>query len=183
MIVLQARSLNNNPHGRIDIVNVYQKVWSHGDVTCLSAQRLIVWTALAKCLDSLPTRNQVMVCGDMNTQLPQFTKVTGKAIPQRVCRDNRDEHELLDILRTSGVIAINTYKDANPFTYFGSGRKTQLDYIFLRAGQAVGRSKEVHGLHKFPLLAARGDGHHVPLWARLPSYWRIWRYAPTDAIA
>ena len=163
-------------HGGIDIINVYQKVWSHGDVSSLLSQRLIVWTALAKCLDGLPARNQVIVAGDMNTQLPQHTKVTGPAVPKRAYRDNRDEHELLDILRVKNMVAVNTFRAADPYTYVGPSSETQIDYIFMRNTQAIGHSKEAHGLHGFPLLAARGEGYHVPLWARLPSRWRVWKY-------
>ena len=166
-------------HGGIDIVNVYQKVWSHGDVSSLMSQRLTVWTALTKCLDGLPARNQVIVAGDMNTQLPQHTKVTGPAVPKRAYRDSRDEHELLDIMRVKNMVAINTFRDADPYTFVGPSSKTQIDYIIMRNTQAVGHSKEAHGLHDFPLLAARGEGYHVPLWARLPSRWRIWRYGPS----
>ena len=163
-------------HGGIDIINVYQKVWSHGDVSSLLSQRLIVWTALAKCLDGLPARNQVIVAGDMNTQLPQRTKVTGPAVPKRAYRDNRDEHELLDILRVKNMVVVNTFRAADPYTYIGPSSKTQIDYIFMRNTQAIGCSKEAHGLHRFPLLAARGEGYHVPLWASLPSRWRVWKY-------
>ena len=134
-------------HGGIDIVNVYQKVWSHGDVSSLLAQRMVVWTALAKCLDGLPARNQVILAGDMNTQLPQRTKVTGSAVPNRAYRDNRDEHELLDVLRVKNMVAVNTFRAANPYTYVGSSSKTQIDYIFMRSSQATGHSKEAPTFH------------------------------------
>ena len=168
-------------HGGIDIVNVYQKVWSHGDVSSLMSQRLTVWTALTKCLDGLPARNQVIVAGDMNTQLTQHTKVTGPAVPKRAYRDSRDEHELLDIMRVKNMVAINTFRVADPYTFVGPSSKTQIDYIIMRNTQAVGHSKEAHGLHEFPLLVARGEGYHVPLWARLPSRWRVWRYGPSTS--
>lgn len=102
--------------GGIDIINVYQRVWSHGTVDDIKAQRKKVWTALAQCLDSLPARNQLLVCGDMNTQLPYCKGATGKAVRKSTYRDSRDEHELLDILRLHGS-------------------RTQLDYVFMRTNQ------------------------------------------------
>ena len=91
-------------------------------------------------------------------------------------RDSRDEHELLDILRLHGLVAINRFHDPKTFTYTGADSQTQLDYIFMRSNQAVGLSKQAKGLHHFPLLAARGDGFHVPILARSPSRWRVWSF-------
>ena len=163
-------------NGGIDIVNIYQRVWSHGSVADVTAQRKKVWTALSQCLDSLPARNQVLVCGDMNTQLPFCRGATGAAVRSSGYRDTRDEHELLGILRLHGLVAINTFHDPKTFTYSGAGSQTQLDYIFMRSNQAVGLSKQAKGLHQFPLLAARGDGFHVPILARIPSRWRVWSF-------
>ena len=133
-------------------------------------------TALAQCLDSLPARNQVLVCGDMNTQLPYCKGATGKAVRKSTYRDSRDERELLDILRLHGLVAVNTFHDPKPYTYSGAGSRTQLDYVFMRTNQASGLSKQARGLHQFPLLAACGDGFHVPLLARIPGRWRVWHY-------
>ena len=163
-------------HGGIDIINFYQRVWSHSTVGDIKAQKKKVWTALAQCLDSLPARNQVLVCGDMNTQLPYCKGATGKAVRKSTCRDSRDEHELLDILRLHGLVAVNTFHDPKPYTYSGAGSRTQLDYVFMRTNQASGLSKQARGLHQFPLLAARGDCFHVPLLARIPRRWRVWHY-------
>ena len=165
--------------GGLDIVNVYQRVWSHNNVERLVAQRLQVWTALATCLDGIPARNQVIVCGDMNTQLPRHDAVTGPAIHATCYRDARDEHELLDILRVHKMVAINTFSDPKPYTYENAETKTQLDYIFMRDCQAKGHSKKARGLHQFPLLAARGTGFHVPISARIPAKWKIWRATMT----
>ena len=163
-------------NGGIDIVNIYQRAWSHGSVAEVTAQRKKVWTALSQCLDSLPARNQVLVCGDMNTQLPFCRGATGTAVRSSGYRDTRDEHELLDILRLHGLVAINMFHDPKTFTYSGAGSQTQLDYIFMRSNQAAGLSKQAKGLHQFPLLAARGDGFHVPILARIPSRWRVWSF-------
>ena len=121
----------------------------------VKSQRKAVWNALAKCLDSIPARNQVLVCGDMNTQLPYTLGITGKAVMKPQYRDSRDEFELLDILRSHGLVAVNTYHDPKSFTYSGAGSRTQLDYIFMSSNQAVGLSKSAVGLHNFPLLAAK----------------------------
>ena len=112
----------------------------------------------------------------MNTQLPFCRGATGAAVRSSGYRDTRDEHELLDILRLHGLVAINTFHDPKTFTYWGAGSQTQLDYIFMRSNQAVGLSKQAKGLHQFPLLAARGDGFHVPILARIPSRWRVWSF-------
>ncbi|CAE6960767.1 pol, partial [Symbiodinium sp. CCMP2592] len=165
-----------DPDGGIDIINIYQRVWSHGAVADVTAQRKTVWNALNACLDGIPARNQVLVCGDFNTQLPHCKGVTGTAVSNTTYRDKRDEHELLDILRLHGLIAANTFHDAKQYTYCGSGSRSQIDYLFMRSNQAQGLSKRAHGLHKFPLLAARGEGYHVPLLAHVPRRWRIWRY-------
>ena len=158
------------PNGSIDIVNIYQKVWSHDSVENIVAQRKVVWNALRELLDSLPARNQVMICGDMNTQLP-FTKgVTGTAVGEQAYRDTRDEHELQSILRLHGLQAVNTFHDPSRHTFVGPGARTLLDYVFMRARQAGGLAKQAKGLHDFPLLAARGECYHVPVLAQFPKH-------------
>ena len=74
------------------------------------------------------------------------------------------------------MIAINTFHDKRRFTYSHAGVNSQLDYVFAKGCQATGLSKQAHGLHDFPLLAARGEGSHVPIFAQLPKHWRIWKY-------
>ena len=165
-----------DPDGGVDIINVYQRVWAHDAVAEVTAQRKTVWNALNKCLDGIPARNQVLLCGDFNTQLPHCRGVTGTAVMNTKYRDARDEHELLDILRLHGLVAANTFHDAKHYTYCGPGSRSQLDYLFMRSNQATGLSKQTRGLHNFPMLAARGAGYHVPLLAHVPRKWRIWRY-------
>ena len=165
-----------DPEGGLDILNVYQKVWSHASAEVVRAERQKVWEALADCLDKIPARNQVLIVGDMNVQLPSTTGVTGTAVSKQAYRDGRDEAELISILRQHGMIAINTFHDNQRFTYSHAGVKSQLDYVFAKGCQATGLSKQAHGLHDFPLLAARGEGSHVPIFAQLPRHWRIWKY-------
>ena len=166
-----------DPDGGVDIINVYQRVWAHDAVAEVTAQRKTVWNALNKCLDGIPARNQVLLCGDFNTQLPHCRGVTGTAVMNTKYRDARDEHELLDILRLHGLVAANTFHDAKHYTYCGPGSRSQLDYLFMRSNQATGLSKQTRGLHNFPMLAARGTGYHVPLLAHVPRKWRV--YATT----
>ena len=116
-----------DPDGGVDIINVYQKVWAHDAVAEVTAQRKTVWNALNKCLDGIPARNQVLLCGDFNTQLPHCRGVTGTAVMNTKYRDARDEHELLDILRLHGLVAANTFHDAKHYTYCGPGSRSQLD--------------------------------------------------------
>ena len=165
-----------DPDGGVDIINVYQRVWAHGAVEEVRAQRKTVWNAINKCLEEIPARNQVLLCGDFNTQLPYCKRVTGTAVGSTKYRDARDAHELLDILRLHGLVAVNTFHDAKHYTYCGPGSRTQIDYLFVRSNQATGLSKQTRGLHNFPMLAARGEGYHVPLLAHVPRKWRVWRY-------
>ena len=95
--------------------------------------------------------------------------------------EGRDEAELLSILRQHGMIAVNAYHDKQRFTYSHAGVKSQLDYVFAKGCQATGLSKKARGLHDFPLLAARGEGSHVLIFAQLPRHWRIWRYGAGQA--
>ena len=170
-----------DPKGGLDILNVYQKVWSHASAEVVRAERHKVWEAIAECLDSVPARNQVLVVGDMNVQLPCTVGITGTAVTKQAYRDGRDEAELLSILRQRGMIALNTFHDKQRYTYQHAGVKSQLDYIFAKGCQATGLSKKAHGLHDFPLIAARGEGSHVPIFAQLPKHWRIWKYGAEQA--
>ena len=170
-----------DPKGGLDILNVYQKVWSHASVDVVRAERHKVWEAIAECLDNVPARNQVLIVGDMNVQLPCTSGITGTAVTKQTYRDGRDEAELLSILRQHGMIALNTFHDKQRYTYQHAGVKSQLDYVFAKGCQATGLSKKARGLHDFPLLAARGEGSHVPIFAQLPKHWRIWRYGAEQA--
>ena len=76
--------------GSIAVINIYQRVWSHESTENIIAQRLMAWNALRALLDSLPARNQVLVCGDMNTQLPFTRGVTSIFLlqaAQQCCRE------------------------------------------------------------------------------------------------
>ena len=133
-----------NAKGGLDVINVYQKVWSHATAEVVREERRKVWDAIADCLDRIPARNQVLVMGDMNVQLPFIPGVTGTAVPHHKYRDGRDEAELISILRQHGLIAINTFHDKRHHTYSHAGVKSQLDYVFARASQATGLSKKPH---------------------------------------
>ena len=89
-----------NHQAGVDIVNVYQKVWAHGSVDNIKSQRKTVWNALAKCLDSIPARNQVLVCGGMNTQLPSLCDSSRPPGSIAACLE---EHSLSAYLTTSSA--------------------------------------------------------------------------------
>ena len=52
-----------NPKGGLDVINVYQKVWSHASAEVVRQERRKVWDAIADCLDRIPAKNQVVVMG------------------------------------------------------------------------------------------------------------------------
>ena len=162
-------------NGSIDVINIYQRVWSRESAETIASQRKTVWNAMRELLDSLPARNQVLVCGDMNTQLPFTRGVTGTSVGQQLYRDARDEHELQSILRLHGTQAVNTFHDPYCYTYIGPGARTQLDYVFMRAVQAGGLAKHARGLHDFPLNASRGECYHVPIYVQFLGHWKVWQ--------
>ena len=55
------------------------------------AQNAKVWEALAECLGKIPARNQVLVVGDMNVQLPCTSGITGTAVSKQAYRDINEE--------------------------------------------------------------------------------------------
>ena len=165
-----------DPKGGLDIINVYQKVWSHATAEAVRAERRKVWDAIAECLDRIPARNQVVMVGDMNVQLPSTYGITGTSVTAHKYRDVRDEADLIAVLRQHGLQAINTFHDKRHRTYSHAGVFSQLDYVFAKGSQITGLSKQAHGLHDFPLIAASGEGSHVPIRAQIPKNWRIWKY-------
>ena len=83
---------------------------------------------------------------------------------------------MLRILRQYGLIALNTFHDKHSHAYSHAGVKSQLDYVFAKGNQTTGLCKKARGPCDFPLLAARGEGSHVPIAAQIPRNWRIWKY-------
>ena len=99
-------SVAHHAHGRLlqvrlnlsrpqDFVIVYQQAWSttHGTRQILS-KRQHIWTLLQHCLERLPQRHQIIVCGDFNTPLNHLPHQVHTADPKYHQAAQRDKRTL-----------------------------------------------------------------------------------------
>ena len=81
----------------LDVVNVYQKSVSFSQSNEVYEKRSSIWRAISKVLSGLPSRNSVIILGDLNTQLTTSRPWMGPCtmLSETAEQISRDHTELL----------------------------------------------------------------------------------------
>ena len=163
------------PVRNVDILHVYQHAASTDPSRTIKDKRRRLFNRLDTLIHSMPGRNLLVVGGDFNQPLPCALLYTGSAIcvPSPTHPDHcREGNTLLHVAERHDLVALNTFHCRPSFTFQHCASRTQIDFIFVRSGDAFGRAKRSRPLYDSSLMAWRDTKHH-PLIAELslPRHW------------
>ena len=162
----------------VDVVICYQHAWSlhrgphHRDEQRdqLLGKRAEFPAQLATLLQSLPKRNQLLLLGDLNSDLQPEGSHIGKGIYARSGQHAGDSSMLQDLIRNQDLLALNTWglrgKRACTFLPAGQTGHSQIDFAFARRTQADPLSRCTKP-HVLPFVPATGM-RHLPLIGSIP---------------
>lgn len=160
----------------LDIVCIYRHAF-HATYTCKQA-RLHLFDQLEQLLNSIPSRNNLIVIGDFNTSLTACPNHIGTS--SFLGRDgirttqHPDSGRLTDIVRSHGICMLNTWQDCLPPTFLASkGQGSRIDFIGTRLRQADLEAKQCSPLESCPLRGLSEQGH-LPLLGSVPLKWKPW---------
>ena len=151
----------------LDVLNVYQKSVSFSQSNEVYEKRSSIWRAISKVLSGLPSRNSVIIMGDLNTQLATSRPWMGPCamLSETAEQISRDHTELLDILKRFDLTVLNSWACRRPHTYIHGPHQTLIDYIITRRSQAIGRAKQAKPVHDDSLTGWR-ESKHYPVFAQ-----------------
>ena len=157
----------------LNLVNVYQKVWNG---THEAKQiRTQVLDALQKQVQQAPSRYPLIVAGDFNASLAHRSPCVGSAvISGSHAAGLPDVERLRGLLKQFDLRALNTFNphpNKHTFTSYDA-RKSQIDYIFVRARSADAAAKAPQVLHETRLAQWKTGSIHHPVVANIPH--RFW---------
>ena len=163
------------------LINVYQKVWNGTpEAKQLRAQ---VLDALQQQLQQTPSRYPLRIAGDFNASLEHRPPCTGSAVTSTAYAAGApDLDRLQGLLKQFDLRALNTFcpqSEKHTFTTHDS-RKSQIDYVIVRARSADSTAKAPHVLHQTQLAQWKTGSVHHPVIASIPT--RFW-HRPHQAVA
>ena len=160
------------PQRHIDIINVYQYVWStQTPAPVLVHNRERVWTKLHQLISAVAQRNTLVMCGDFNCPLSQAKGHTGPGLLAS-STPPADQSAFDSVLQTHGLVALNTWgRRSKAHTYEVQGSRaarTQIDYIITRRGSADSAARASQPRQDLHFCSWRGGGRHLVLQASIP---------------
>ena len=167
-------------HKVLNLVNVYQKVWNG---THEAKQiRTQVLDALQKRVRQAPSRYPLIVAGDFNASLDHRSPCVGSAvISGSHAAGLPDVDRLHGLLKQFDLRALNTFNPQphkHTFTSYDD-RKSQIDYIFVRARSADATAKAPQVLQETRLAQWKTGSVHHPIIANIPH--RFWHSSSRPA--
>ena len=100
----------------LDVLNIYQKSVSFSQSHEAYQKRTSIWKAISQVLTSLPSRNSLIIMGDLNTQLASSRPWMGRCtmLEDSAEQISRDHHELLSILKLFDLTVLNSWACKKP---------------------------------------------------------------------
>ena len=159
----------------IHLINVYQKVWNGTpEAKQLRAQ---VLDALQQQLQQAPSRYPLIIAGDFNASLEHKPPCTGSAVTSTAYAAGvPDLDRLHGLLKQFDLRALNTFcpqSEKHTFTMYDS-RKSQIDYVIVRARSADSTAKAPRVLRQTQLAQWKMGSVHHPVMASVPA--RFWHH-------
>ena len=158
-------------HRSIDVVCCYQHTQAH--TTQRRQDRATWWNALDALLQSLASRNTLCLLGDFNTSLMQHQSHAGPSHyrwrgAQTRGAQHEDQGRFMSVLRTHGLVALNTWHSELGPTYIHDDCSSRIDFIITRKTMADGVAKQVKYTWDAPFCGTTG---HVPMIGLLRKMW------------
>ena len=151
----------------LDAINIYQKSVSFSQSHEVYEKRASIWKAISRVLTDLPSRNGLLIMGDLNTQLSSSRPWMGPCtmLSKSAEQISKDHQELLDILKRFDLTVLNSWACRKPHTFTHGTHQTLIDYIITRRTQAIGQAKQSRPIHDDSLTGWR-ESKHYPIFAQ-----------------
>ena len=147
-----------------DVMAVYQ--FTDYRTPDSARHRRQIWSQLTEHISRLPNRNQLICGGDFNCSLPRAEPWCGPdTFKWRAQQDRGAQHQDMqmfkDLLKSQGLVALNTWHDAG-YTYQHGMYASRIDFLITRLNACDGQSKHVQHLYHAPFVPLN-QTHHVPI--------------------
>lgn len=169
--ILHVRIMNSTRN--IDVLGCYQHVYRQDSAQLHRREQF--WQCLESHLQLLPSRNTVAVLGDFNCCLHASQGTCGSSLfhwnqlhTHGTCHS--DHARFLQVLRSGGLVALNTWNDHDGSTYVHQQHASRIDFLCTRQQFADGKARQVQHLWQAPFLSPGFHGH-VPLVCNIAMYW------------
>ena len=178
--ILPGRILHVRCHVAVptDLICVYQKTQSFlaSQQDEAFKQRSTVWRALKQLLLSIPIRNLLFVCGDLNCSLLPDCRHVGQGLEVTLTpKQLKDRAEAVDCLYSADLLAANTWgKKKQAWTFSHPGN------TLVRRRHADTTTRASQPDRQDPLASWRFYGH-VRVMASVPKIWKPWTLGQTRA--
>ena len=159
----------------LDVLCTYQFAYHATHVT--KGARKQWFSLLDETLATFPSRNQLVIAGDMNTSLDADRRTVGNAgflnpdgshNPGMV---HADHGTLQAIMQHHGIVALNTWQSPSTATYYSSmNNGSRIDYICTKFRQADPMARQCTPLRDWPPLPVTSQGH-FPVLGNVPLRW------------
>ena len=153
-----------------DILAIYQHADDHS-VTQMQ-KRNHFWDTLDNYMFQLPSRNQMVCCGDFNCALPAAPPWVGTGSFRwqgslQKGHQHRDMPRFLQLLKRNAVTATNTWSSTIGPSFFHGNYAARIDFYLIRLHSCDGLAKLSHYLQDADFLPVN-QIHHFPLVCMLP---------------
>ena len=174
----------------IDVLGVYQYAWSPelGRATNVS-RREEVWEALNATIERLPNRNQLVLCGDFNTDLQPCGKLVGPSThpthwnSEGLHRLHKDQFRFQDMISHHKLVALNSWGHTFDHTFTGNfNAKSRIDFILTKHRDCDSEARRCRPLPDCPLMHLKSGPQHHPIVGTIPQYTPHHRYKPSNGI-
>ena len=158
-------------HYGIDLLSCYQHVISSRESrSSTSSKRDTIWTALGRCLSSMPRRNILLLGGDFNCSAVAQAGLAGSSSP--AASDYYfDQDELMSLAQAHGLCFLNTWtrcRDSSMQTFLNGVHSSQIDYLLTRSSQADSIAKQARPVPSLDFSPWRLGARHAPVQASTP---------------
>jgi exonuclease III len=172
-VVLPGRILHIRLHflsSAIDIMAVYQ--FADSTSTTQQQYRQQFWEKLDNHIYTLPSRNQMICCGDFNCALAADPPWTGTGTfrwkhQQHCGHQHRDMPRFHQLLHRHSLTAANACSAAIGPSYFHTDYAARIDFFLIRMHSCDGATKSSYYLHEAEFLPIN-QTHHFPLVCTIP---------------
>lgn len=153
-----------------DILAIYQHADDHSVIQMQKRQHF--WDTLDNYIYNLPSRNQLVCCGDFNCALPTAPPWVGTKSFRwqgtlHTGHQHRDMPRFLQLLKHNALVATNTWSSQIGPSYFHGMYAARIDFFLIRLHSCDGLAKLSHYLPEAEFLPMNLT-HHFPLVLLLP---------------
>ena len=155
----------------LQVICAYQKAWNSRQASSVIEQRSSFWNKLDAALASVPSRDALILGGDLNVSIPMTTGTAGAGVSPPPQDGATDASDLIGIAKQHGLIFLNTWHGrGTPVHTFQFGKyRAQLDFLLCKTLHADGVARRSRPWHKFQLSQGSESGAvHYPVHANIP---------------